>query len=225
MKAIIFDLDDTLYDCTKQVIFKAINDAVKAMKKAGLPFNAEKFASDIKKRKGRDTFRVAIDNTFRLKKYRTNDSQKFMKVANKKYYNHSDVSNIKLFPGAEKLLKDLKKRKMKLALVSTGTKKQQMRKVKNLKLNKYFDVVAINDVFKKKGKGYHFKKIMKKFKLKPKDVLVVGNKPSSEIKAGNKLGIKTVQVTVVCDYKPKYKIEKPDFKIKNVTDLSRILEG
>lgn len=223
MRAIIFDLDDTLYNCTNQVVFRAIDDSVKAMKKAGLAFDAGKFASDIKKRKGRDTFKVALDKTFKLKKYKTKYNKRLMKIGNKKYYTHSDVSRIKLFPSAEKLLKNLKKRKMKLALVSTGTKKQQISKVKALNIKKYFNIIAINDVFKKKGKGYHFRKIIKKLRLKPKDVLVVGNKPSSEIKEGNRLGIKTVQVTAVCDYKAKYKIEKPDFKIKKISGLSRIL--
>ena len=46
----------------------------------------------------------------------------------------------------------------------------------------------------RKGKHSIFAGILDAYRLKPEEVLVVGDNPDSEIEAGNRLGITTVQV-------------------------------
>ena len=46
----------------------------------------------------------------------------------------------------------------------------------------------------RKGKQGIFASILETGQLRPEEVIVVGDNPDSEIEAGNKLGIRTVQI-------------------------------
>ena len=60
---------------------------------------------------------------------------------------------------------------------------------------------------------------MKKHKLKPKEILVVGDNADSEIAAGNNLGMVTVQIM-----RSAYSKGKADFHVKDLYEVKEILE-
>jgi FMN phosphatase YigB (HAD superfamily) len=83
-----------------------------------------------------------------------------------------------------------------LYLVTSGFRGLQESKVKALQIAGLFKGIEIDaiDEDDRRGKQAIFASILKAGKLTPAEVLVVGDNPDSEIEAGNRLGIKTVQI-------------------------------
>lgn len=80
-------------------------------------------------------------------------------------------------------------------LVTSGFSRLQQSKITALGFEDQFDGIYIDAVDHdiKYGKKYYFEKILLKNNLDAADVLVIGDNAESEIDAGNRLGIKTIQ--------------------------------
>ena len=83
-----------------------------------------------------------------------------------------------------------------LYLVTSGFRRLQESKIKALNFEHLFAGIYIDaiDESDRKGKQGLFESILRAKQLKPEEVLVVGDNPDSEIEAGNKLGMKTIQI-------------------------------
>ena len=84
-------------------------------------------------------------------------------------------------------------------LVTTGFRRLQESKIEMLGIAREFEAVHIDEIDAiddsgRKGKIGLFSEILKKNRLDPEKALVVGDNPDSEIDAGNRLGIPTVQI-------------------------------
>jgi putative hydrolase of the HAD superfamily len=81
-------------------------------------------------------------------------------------------------------------------LVTSGFRRLQESKIKALGFERLFTAIYVDaiDEADRKGKQDTFAGILNSYQLKPEEVLVVGDNPDSEIEAGNRLGIRTVQV-------------------------------
>jgi putative hydrolase of the HAD superfamily len=90
----------------------------------------------------------------------------------------------------------LRELRQKLFLVTSGFRRLQESKVNALGIRDLFTEIRIDAIDKpgSNGKAQHFEEILKSHFLKPEEVMVVGDNPDSEIAAGNRLGMKTVQV-------------------------------
>jgi FMN phosphatase YigB (HAD superfamily) len=84
----------------------------------------------------------------------------------------------------------------KLFLVTSGFRRLQESKVRALGVESLFERVYIDaiDDPNRKGKEGIFAEILRAEALEPREVLVVGDDAGSEIAAGNRLGIPTVQI-------------------------------
>jgi putative hydrolase of the HAD superfamily len=85
---------------------------------------------------------------------------------------------------------------VKLFLVTSGFRALQESKIDALDLRSRFDAVyvdAIDEADRKRKDGI-FRDILERYGLEPERVLVVGDNPESEIAAGNRLGMRTVQI-------------------------------
>ena len=80
-------------------------------------------------------------------------------------------------------------------LVTSGFRRLQESKIAALNLGPLFTAIYVDaiDEPNRIGKQGLFQQIMADYKLAPEEVLVVGDNADSEIEAGNRLGIKTVQ--------------------------------
>lgn len=80
-------------------------------------------------------------------------------------------------------------------LVTSGFRRLQESKIAALKLPPLFTAIYIDaiDDPERTGKLDLFEQILKHYGLAPEEVLVVGDNADSEIAAGNRLGIRTVQ--------------------------------
>ena len=85
---------------------------------------------------------------------------------------------------------------VELYLVTSGFRRLQESKIKAMRFEHLFAGIHVDaiDEADRKGKQGIFESILLTKKLKPENVLVVGDNPDSEIEAGNRLGMETVQI-------------------------------
>jgi putative hydrolase of the HAD superfamily len=90
----------------------------------------------------------------------------------------------------------LKTLPVQLFLVTSGFRRLQESKIRALGISHLFASIHIDaiDAARPQGKENLFKTILSEHSWAPGQVLVVGDNPDSEIAAGNKLGMATVQI-------------------------------
>jgi putative hydrolase of the HAD superfamily len=107
-------------------------------------------------------------------------------------------------------------------LVTMGFTDMQQSKIKMLDLESDFKETSVNDPEKTDDtKKEVFEGILKKYGYKAEEVLVIGDDPDSEIKAGLDLGIPTV----LYDVNDEYKEAKSTHHIKGYTELEAIVNS
>jgi FMN phosphatase YigB (HAD superfamily) len=81
-------------------------------------------------------------------------------------------------------------------LVTSGFRRLQDSKIRALQLAPLMVATYVDDIEEpdRKGKEGLFRQILKEHRLEPQEALVVGDSAESEIAAGNRLGIPTVQI-------------------------------
>jgi len=221
--AVIFDLDDTLYDCTGVLVDAARRRAAEAMVKAGLPMTVEqayqlqvKLASEYGPRL----------NVFEKIAEIYEKDEYLVRVA-LEAYNSSEISHdIKPFPDVIPTLRKLRALGYKLFIITSGVYSRQKRKLDILGLWQYVDDVLINDL--ERGTSYEecFHEILLKHHLMSKEVVCVGDRLHEEIRTGNHLGMTTVQMMHgrFRDVAPQSPVEEPDFRIRRISELPAILK-
>ncbi|MBD3252698.1 HAD hydrolase-like protein, partial [Candidatus Pacearchaeota archaeon] len=120
IKAIIFDLDDTLYDVNPLTEI-ALKQAVKEMIKKGLNSDFEnafeKIKQIIKETPSKDKFSE-------LAEYFKPYTKEIIQAGKNRYYKEVNIENLKPFPRTIEILEELKN-KYKLILVTFGDYSQQ----------------------------------------------------------------------------------------------------
>jgi uncharacterized cofD-like protein len=142
-----------------------------------------------------------------------------------KVYNSDDVPKITLFPEVIPLLKKLKEKKIKTAIVTSGLFGRQTKKIEILNLKNFVDHIIIHDVEKDASKENALKLALKKMNSKPNEVISVGDKIRSEIKISNSIGLRTVRLLHgrFRNDKPTFDLEEADYSISNISEISKIL--
>ncbi len=222
MKAIIFDLDDTLYDCTGSLLEASRKRAAKTMVKNGIPCTEEEaylMQKELSEKHG--PYYLVFDEIAK----RFDKDKEFIDHA-LKAYNSNEVSDIKLFPGVISTLKELALEKYKLLLLTTGIHERQQKKVDLLNLKPYFDEIIINDQDVGLLMEDCFESIIKKYELNPRNVVAVGDRARLELRIAKSMGMVTVQML-----QGRFKVEsayddltKPDYKIKKLFQLPTVLK-
>jgi uncharacterized cofD-like protein len=222
MKAIIFDLDDTLYDCTGSLLEASRKRAARAMVNAGLPCTEEKaylLQKELSEKHG-PYYPVfnEISNKFNM-------GHELVRTA-LKAYNSNEVTNIQLFPDVVPTLKKLAQEKYKLFLLTTGIYERQYKKIELLNLKPYFDEIIINDQEVGLLMEDSFEAIVRKYSLSPQNIVVVGDRVRGELRIAKSKGMVTVQML-----HGRFKDEtaydssnKPDYKIKRFFQLPTLLK-
>ena len=221
IRAIIFDLDDTLYDCTGSLTESARRRAAKAMVESGLPLTEEEAYDrqvEIAQRFGprSNVFdRIAEDHGL---------GRDFIQAA-LDAYNSDVVSDIHLFPDVEPALRDLRRQGYFLFLVTTGVHRRQEKKIDLLGVRYLFDEIVINDSELGSAREERFRDLIERYGLAPTECVAVGDRLHSEIRAGNYLKMTTVQM-LHGKYRteaPKNELEEPDFRITRISQLPEAL--
>jgi len=226
IKAVLFDLDNTLIDfmTMKQ---KCCEAAIDAMIASGLDMEREEalkilfklydkygieyqkiFQKFLKEVRGKIDYRIVAEGVVAYRKI-------------KEFY-------LAPYPHAVQTLIELKKR-YKIAIISDAPRIEAWLRLVTMKIDDFFDaVVTAADVRKKKTYGAPFNAALKALNVKAEEALMVGDRISRDIEPAKKLGIKTCYAR----YGERYWTKKPlkrgqskaDFEINDIKELLRVLQ-
>ncbi len=216
VKAIIFDLDNTLYDnefLTESVLDKVVS----LMIEKGMKCNIEE---------GINRFKEIINlnpNSNKIKELAESFGCYDENIINagNDIYRNPDFEELVIYSDTKEVLEKLKGN-YKLILISQGNFESQNRRIDILGIRDYFDEILLSNHGMKKE---NFEKILNKSGFKPNQILVVGDRIDNEIKIGNELGMKTCRI-MKGKYKilnPKIKIEESEYNINSLRGLYKIL--
>jgi FMN phosphatase YigB (HAD superfamily) len=224
IRCVIFDLDDTLYDCLSQRVRVAHRHAALAMVQAGLNADAEAVYRARMRAFRQDPMLRHIDAEV-SRHFRAENPEAISQAAREAYFN-CPVGKLKLFPGSLPLLRFLAERGVRNFVVSFGEPRIQHAKVKALGLDREPSVEKI--YYADRGnvltKEAAFCKIQRKTGLKPAEILVVGDRPAREIRAGRELGMHTVRLHHG-EFKaqmPANPEDEPDYVIRNISEAMKL---
>jgi len=224
IRCVIFDLDDTLYDCFRQRVRVAHRAAARAMIRAGLKGTVEAVYRARMRAFRQDPMLRYIDAEV-CRRFRAADPEAVSHAAREAYF-HCRVGKLTLFPGTLPLLRHLHRQGVRIFIVSFGEPKTQHAKVRALGLAKHplIEGSLYADRDKLLTKEAAFRRIQRQTKLPPDQILVVGDRPMSEIRAGNELGMHTVRVHrgEFAAQKPQSRAEIPDYVIENISQVKML---
>ncbi len=217
VRAIIFDLDDTLYDCTNNLIPQLITN-ISLYLATKTHFTASEIATVL-----RDCINKCMTLGTALKKF-CDDNYIEDEVREKvKQKIISGSLDIKPFPCVNNLLQTLREQNIKVAIVTSGDVNRQNQKIDSLNIRDKIDHILIHEGGGDKTPS--LKKALEILSEPPGVVLCVGDRIDKEIAAGNKLGMVTVRVLTGRhkQRKPTKKNEKPDYTINSICELPKLL--
>jgi len=191
IQAIIFDLDNTLLDFIKMKQF-AVKAAITAMNEAGLNVDEEKAYQeilDLYVQKGWENQQVFDDYL----------NQTIGAVSNKILaagivaYRRAREATLLVYPNVNKTLIELTKMGIKLAVVSDAPSREAWMRLYYLNLHHVFDpVLTYDDTGVRKPSPKPFQMALDYLKLKPEEVLMIGDWPERDVVGAKQIGIKTI---------------------------------
>ena len=219
IKAIIFDLDDTLYDCSGTLVVRGRRQVAKTI--ARLINSSEEAAYqlqlDMEEKYGvkANIYEKIVSHYHLPGTYAQELLEEFV---------HVDISDITVFPDVIDTMIQLKGRGYRMVLVTSGVEEIQRKKIDVLGLNnRYFDDIVITERNKGQSKKACFQEIMKRYDLQPKEFVCVGDKIDDELTASKSLGMVTVIFEHGRHYNAYLKVQdnyiKPDYFIKHIKNI------
>ena len=191
IRAIIFDLDNTLLDFVKMKQF-AVKAAITAMIEAGLNVDEEKAYQDIFDlyvEKGWENQQVFDDYL----------NQTVGKVSNKILaagivsYRRAREATLLVYPNVNKTLIELIKMGIQLSVVSDAPSREAWMRLYYLNLHHVFDpVLTFDDSGGRKPSPKPFEMALEIMKSTPDEVLMIGDWPERDVVGAKQIGIKTI---------------------------------
>ncbi len=221
IRAVVFDLDDTLYDCTGTLLDESRCRAARVLVEQGLPMS-EREAVELQKELGeRHGPRFLVFDEI-ARRYGLDEE-----VVRKAYraYNSDEVGDIQPARDVVPTLRFLRERGRQCFLLTSGIHARQSRKIDKLGLAELFDDIVVNDVERGELMGESLRYLLEKHDLRPLETLVVGDRPHEEIHIGNELGTLTAQVLRgrFSSFEARDATEKADFRISGIFQVPTIL--
>jgi FMN phosphatase YigB (HAD superfamily) len=220
----IFDLDDTLYDCFGQRVLAAHRHASEAMVAAGLQASVEEVLRARMEAFQRDPRLGYIDAAV-CRRFHSADPEKVTRAAYQAFFS-APVGSLTLFPGTLPVLRELKARGVTNFVVTFGDPATQRLKVSALGLDREPSIESIQyaDIGNTLTKEDAFRAVLRQTGAQPAQVLVAGDRPSREIRAGKSLGMRTVRIRhgEFAALQPQGREEQPDYEIASLDSLLRL---
>ncbi|MEE9166961.1 MAG: HAD-IA family hydrolase [Candidatus Neomarinimicrobiota bacterium] len=191
IRAVIFDLDNTLLDFIKMKK-SAVSAAVSAMLEAGLDVDPEQAFEDIiglYKTKGWENQEVFDDF---LRENSGHVNHKYL-AAGIVAYRRAREASLMLYPNVLRTLVALAKMRVKLVVISDAPTREAWLRIYYLNLHHLFDLVlTFDDIGERKPSAKGFRLVLKELHLDADEVLMVGDWPERDVVGASKLGIRTV---------------------------------
>jgi putative hydrolase of the HAD superfamily len=216
-KAIIFDLDDTLIDFMerKKIL---ISESVKAMIKAGLKEKYSKLYNEFTE----FYWQTGIEDQnifekFLMKKYGRIDYRILAHAI--VAYRKANSRILKTYPGVIKVLRILKRKGIKLAVLSDAPRVNAHIRLVEVGLDHIFDVIiTFDDVGETKPSTKGFKLILERLGVDASECLMVGDNPKRDVIGAKNAGIRMCLAAYSCNVDI-----KTDYKIMDIKELLDIV--
>lgn len=217
-KSIAFDLDDTLLDTSGLLVPLAARRACEAMIAAGLRCEMNEclqMRQDLAAGYSHTEIFTQI-----LNRYGTNQKGKAIHDALEEFYNPHIPGTLPLLPGSLENLEVLKQR-YHIFLVTMGAQETQAKKIQALGIAGHFKKIYILNGFIGEKKDSAFQDILETEAHPPRELLSIGNRLSSEIRDGKRLGATTCYFAYGehVGEKPQFPEDHPDFTVSHHKDL------
>ncbi|MGH9787271.1 MAG: HAD family hydrolase, partial [Candidatus Acidiferrales bacterium] len=227
---VVFDLDDTLYDCYRQRVLAAHRYACRKLLAAGLSrhvgrrltpayllrlriklFRQERFLNTLDTR-----LCAALGLHGRA-------ARRLAKVGRDAYFSYP-VRNLHLFPDALPTLRRLQRSGVRVHIVTAGYLHIQRAKTRILGLDRspYVDKVFYTGLTRGRGKKGKLRQVLRhEPERNPRRIIVVGDRPDSEIRVARELGMWAVRRLggEFARFKPSTRNERPNFTIRRLRQL------
>lgn len=188
IKAVIFDLDDTLISEKEYVRSGFRQVAINISKEYNLDIDkVYELLLDTFEEDSKNVFNRVLDKL--NISYEIDDIKKLVEI----YRGHKP--EIKLYDDAKYILDTLYKKGIKLGIITDGYKITQRNKLEALNIEDYFECIVVTDELGREFWKPHRKsyEIMKnKLKFDYDEMVYVGDNLSKDFVTANKLGMKTV---------------------------------
>lgn len=221
IRGVLFDLDDTLYN-SSSFATRARKEALRAMIDAGLDSteeDAQKVLNKIIEQKG-SNYGMHFNDL--VKAIMGNYDPKIVTMGIITYHNVK-FALLRPYSDTIKTLVDLKSMGLTLGILTDGVTIKQWEKLIRLGIHPFFDEVVTSEEY---GLGKpnveFFNYGLKKIKLKPEEVIYVGDRVDKDILPAKSVGMHTIRIL-----QGKYSEtpdEVSDYKIKSISELSKIIE-
>jgi len=221
VRAIIFDLDNTLTDFMKMKE-EAISAAIDGMIDAGLklPRDAVRARIDaIYKEQGLE-FQQVFDAL--LESELGHIDPKIL-ASGIVAYRKARISSLKTYPHVQLTLLELTKRGIQLSVVSDAPRAQAWLRLCDLSLQHVFDVVVtFDDTGERKPSPAPFREALRQLEVAASETLMVGDWPERDVVGAKSLGMKTV----FARYGDTFGTEDSgaDFEIDDVMELVGVVD-
>jgi len=222
LKAVVFDLDDTLYPERQYVVggFRAV--AAWCERELGLP--ADDCAAELEALLDQGVRGDTFDELLRRYGFEPQDLVPQMLSV---YRQHRP--QIALYSGVPELLRRLKKSYL-LGLVSDGPVETQRRKVAALQLDSYLDAIVLSDEFgieARKPSVKPFELVLEKLEASPHEAVYVAENCLKDFLGARRIGMWTVRVREPSGFYTHIEPTTPDHaanvEIRALADLEAVL--
>jgi len=180
IKFVIFDFDGTIAD-TMPFSFSR---SLELLRKEKIDFPEKEI---IKKIKSNNYFELMKE--FKLSWLKIPFMLQIVKQGQRDLY--SQIDKIKIFPGMKNLLKDLRNNNYQIGILSSNMQRNVNKFIKIKRLNFFNIIYCESNIL---GKDQTFRKMMRKYNLKPEEIIYIGDE-IRDVEACKKVGIKIIGVS------------------------------
>ncbi|MCW3999866.1 MAG: HAD-IA family hydrolase [Candidatus Bathyarchaeota archaeon] len=201
LKAVVFDLDDTLYD-QYDYLKGAFRESARFL---SYRLNLDedyllRCLLEISKAKGSDQgkiFDLLIHNL-----QVTSHAKELIDGAVDAFLSYHPAE-LEAYAGVHDVLESLKNRKIKLGLLTDGRSEIQNSKLKALSLFGYFDAIVVSDDYGRENRRpapFTYQLVLRKLESQPHECVFVADNPKKDFVTAKKMGILTVR-TLTGEYR------------------------
>jgi phosphoglycolate phosphatase-like HAD superfamily hydrolase len=211
IKHVCFDLDGTLVD-SKETILKSTKEALDNLN-IGYNIPEDIFSNMIG---------MHFVDIFSKLNIDVIDFEKFITIYKQLYFEYMPDSI--LYPGVKVALEYLKRKGVKISLLTTKVQEQAERIINHFELLSLFDyIMGRRDGFQHKPSPEPLIFICKELGIQPSESLIVGD-TELDVQCGKDAGAKTCGVLYGYRTKEQIENEKPDFIISQLDELRKVLD-
>jgi HAD superfamily hydrolase (TIGR02253 family) len=222
LKAVIFDLDNTLVDFMKMKRLSC-EAAISAMIDAGLEMEKEKAMQLLFKLYDKE----GMEDPKIFQKFLAKHQKKIdLKILASGIvaYRKVRAGFLEPYPHVLRTLMKLKEKGIKLAIVTDAPSMKAWIRLASMKVADYFDiVVAFEDTMQLKPHSLPFQSALRRLNLRPEECLMVGDRPDRDVKGARQLGMVTCFAKYGNERVKTY--SGADYEIKDIDELLKIVQG